>query len=445
MSISFWVKSPAPLVAALLPLMVAALLLVGCSRTAAVAPGERLQTPEETARHEAGLRAARQFFEAYDKAVSGAKSLDDYDVYFDAMLKASAEFRKSLQANGKEGIEAAEGVALAERLDKNKPIPREFWETYLEYLTGPATYWGLPHLNDFLRCRQLHQLPPRSVACLLDELTKCHMGPSNLVTEMTSEEHQEFWQIFRVSNWLDEEVVLPLLQPFFNDTSHYATWFLSNGKKSSELRIRVCDQGVMLLCRCCAPEGLYSMDETETPDPDADRRHDEQLEAAKKWVETRLSQLAARREVLAMAASYHRLGLSRAQIDALLEAWAGMAGRSVRGKVRDVRALANVLLADLRRTGERDRVGIEKEFHRAAHERLAAMLAKAGYRQEGPAPSAPRNLAEEREELFRALQQLARGTSDPAMQYNWVLYEWARYRDELGAADKDSAPQAAGL
>jgi hypothetical protein len=31
------------------------------------------------------------------------------------------------------------------------------------------------------------------------------------------------------------------------------------------------------------------------------------------------------------------------------------------------------------------------------------------------------------------------------MQYNWVLYEWARYRDELGAADKDSAPQAAGL
>ena len=396
-------------------------LLVMTSGAAGAAQEPRRRTPEETARYEAGLRAARKFLEDRDKVASREKTPGDYAI---AMEGVKDEFLESLRQNGREGAEAAEFVALVECRRRKRVIPWEFWITYTAYLRGRAGDWGRPHLNRLLESDKLTHMDK---ACIMGEFIRVSIEPAN---------------------WLDEAVVLPIIQSFLKNTDYFCTLVGSAGDRHLEpVSVRFCDLGVQLVAGLYQPAEVEWIDiGTRLPKEEADRKRDENVKAAKAWVQVRLARAGLRPQLLEMASSYWRYRLTRDQIETLLDLWAALESRNPAGNIRDVRALADLLEEDLRRTGDKDRDALEKEFHRLVHDRLAGMLAKAGYQPEGPATRLPRNYVDQREWLRNAVHHLARrqGGAPPDQ---WIRYEWERYLDELrdaAQADRKTAETPPG-
>jgi len=401
--------------------LVAAWLLVMISGAAGAAQEPRRRTPEETARYEAGLRAARKFLEGRDKAASREKTPGDYAW---AMEGVKDEFLESLRQNGREGAEAAEFVALVECRRRKRVIPGEFWVTYVLYLEARAGDWGRPHLNALL---QSDQLTLSDRATIMEEFIRVSIEPAN---------------------WLDEAAVLPIIQSFLKNTEYYGFiggW--AGEEPLDSVHVRYCDLGVRLAAGLYHPPGVKWIDiDTPLSKEEAQRQRDENVEAAKAWVQAQLARAALRPQLLEMVSSYWRYRLTRGQIETLLDLWAALESRPAAGNIRDVRALSDLLIADLRRTADADRDALEKEFHRLVHDRLAGMLAKAGYQPEGPATRLPRNYVDQREWLRNAVHHLARrqGGAPPDQ---WIRYEWERYLDELrdaAQADRKTAETPPG-
>lgn len=389
---------------ALVALFLAALVPFLCEVTAIAGQGDRSRNAEEKTRYEAGMKAARKLLAFYDKAASGQMSFEDATR---AMLKAEDEFSESLRANGREGIEAAIQLILTEEPRRKYIWPRLLTRVTI-YLDGPASDWGRPYLNHLI---QMDKLTLRSRAHILQEIGK---------------------NSTEAANWLDEETTLPIIRSFLKNPDYYAHSVVTGGNfESQEVRMRFCDLGVRLVAEIYKPnEVKWLAASTPLSKDEADQQRNENVEAAKAWVEMRLARVALRPQLLQMVASYWRLKLTRGQIETFLDLWASLESRGEAGNIRDLKALADMLLADLRRTGDKPREALEKDFHRAVHERLAAMLAKAGYRPEGPEKALPRNAGEEREWLRSAVHRLARGAAPD----HWMRYEWERYLDELREA-----------
>jgi len=204
------------------------------------------------------------------------------------------------------------------------------------------------------------------------------------------------------------------------------------GTEASEvLEVRYCDHGVMVLTEIYKPEAVKWVDvDTKLAKPEADRMRNENVEAAKKWIDMRLARIGTRRDILDIAAYYYRTRLTRGQVATLVDLWASLESRNPAGNIRDVKALANMLLEDLRRTAGSPRDALEKDFHSLVHDRLAGMLAKAGFKPEGAENNLPANSMEEREWLRNAVHKLARGAAPD----QWMRYEWQRYHEELSEA-----------
>jgi len=395
--------------------------LVMTSGAAGAVQEPRRRTPEETARYEAGLRAARKFLEGWEKgAASKLSSMD----YLEMESRLRGEFLESLRQSGEESAEAVEFVALVEWPRKKHIVPVQFWTTYALYLEARAGDWGRPRLNRLLGSDKLTRMER---VAIMGEFIEISIEPAN---------------------WLDEAVVLPIIQSFLKNTEYYGFMGGAAGRKHLEpVRLRFCDLGVRLVAGIYKPAEVEWIDiGTRLPKEEAQRQRDENVEAAKAWVQVRLARAALRPQLLEIVSSYWRYRLTRDQIGTLLNLWAALESRNPAGNIRDVRALSDLLIADLRRTGDAERDALEKEFHRVVHDRLAGMLAKAGYQPEGPATRLPRNAVDEREWLRNAVHHLARARGG-APPDQWMRYEWERYLDELrdaAQADREAVKTQVG-
>ena len=381
-------------------------LLIMASADAAQQPAP-VRSSEATGRYEAGLKAAHKLLEFYGKQATEKRTPVEalYGAY-----KAENEFFESLRGNGKEGVEAAEKVALGELSRFKSAYVQRFWIPLTNYLAGPALSWGRSHLNSLLRSEKVPLLTR----------TRILVQAATVGTEL--------------ANWLDDEAALPIILSFLTNTDYYATREVSlDGitTKNFSFRMRFCDLGVELVCDIYKPAEVKWIDaETSLSQAEADRQRNENVEAAKRWIDTRLARLAARKDLLKIASSYWRLKLTPGQTATVLDLWTAIESRNASGNIRDLKALADMLLADLKRTGDKPREGIEKDFHRAIHERLAAILAKAGFKPEGAENNLPANVNEERGWLRNATSKLARGAAPD----QWMRYEWEKYHEELGEA-----------
>jgi len=379
-------------------------LLIVMPADAAQQP-ESVRSPDATARYEAGLKAARKLLEAYNKQEQTPVRPE-----FDNLYKVEDEFFESLKVNGKEGVEAAELVAQRDLPFRKDGRAQRIWMQLTRYLTEPGFAWGRSHLNSLLRSEKVSLLTR----------TRMLVQVATIGTEP--------------ANWLDDEAVLTIVRLLLTNTDHYATRGLlrdGNPPQQFEFEMRFCDLGVQLVCNIYMPDKIKWIDAgTPLSQAEADRQRNENVEAAKRWIEARLARLAARKELLEIASSYWRLNLAPGQTATVLDLWAGLETRNASGNIRDLNALANMLLADLKRTGDKPREGIEKDFHRAVHGRLASILGKAGFKPEGAENNQPANFNEEREWLRNAVGKLARG----ACPDQWMRYEWQKYYEELKEA-----------
>jgi len=370
-----------------------------------------MKSPEAKALYESGLKAARKLLTAYDKQATGKRE-------FLFTQDAESEFFESLRITGKEGVEAAEFVAQHELPLRKHDCVRHFWRPLIGYLDGPGFVWGRPHLNGLLRS---DKVPDWTKTMIVTDPAEYDPEPAN---------------------WLDEEAALPILQTLLSNNAPYAIReIIRDGDTVQRFNapMRFCDQGVEVLSRIYKPADVKWIDaDTTLPPAEADRQRNENVEAAKRWIEARLARLAARKELLEIASSYWRLNLTPGQIATVLDLWAGLETRNASGNIRDLNALANMLLADLKRTGDKPREDIEKDFHRAVHGRLASILGKAGFKPEGAENNLPANFNEEREWLRNATSKLARGASPD----QWMRYEWEKYHDELTEAALDESKAA---
>jgi len=401
--------------------LVAVWLLVMISGSAGAAQEPRRRTPEETARYEAGLRAARKFLESWEKEMA-RKQPPMY--YLEVESRLRGEFLESLRHSGEESAEAVEYVALVEWPRKKHVVPVQFWTTYALYLDARAGDWGRPRLNRLLGSDKLTRMER---AAIMGEFIEIYIEPAN---------------------WLDEAVVLPIIQSFLKNTEYYGFMVgAAGGKHLEPVRLRFCDLGVRAVAGLYHPAEVKWIDiGTRLPKEEADRQRDANVEAAKAWVQVRLARAALRPQLLQMVSSYWHYRLTRGQIETLLDLWAALESRNPAGNIRDVRALADMLIADLRRTADAERDALEKEFHRLVQDRLAGMLAKAGYHPEGPATRLPRNHVDQREWLRNAVHHLARARGG-APPDQWMRYEWERYLDELrdaAQADRKAAETPPG-